>query len=304
MATLSLRRGTRIRAVVIGALIVGAAATVPARAVDAPVLVSTSVDTGWSPSADTVVARFDKVLDKEASSVTLEEVGGAEIAGWHVSFGKELNTIFLRTTDPEAPSAGAGEPLRVDGTQYQVTFMVRGDAPSAPDELQTHGPFTFLVDPDRPTLPIITSPAPLFRQEIHIGGDDQAGTPEITVIELAPADPTTPVAEFAGTAADATGTDGDTTATSGIASVELQFFNPLEDPLHPQAVVFSVILDGTDHLSAPGAAETDWRVAADEIADEDGSPMLTPGLWALRVVAFDLANNASAPSKAVQILVL
>ncbi len=302
MATLSLRRGTRIRAVVIGALIVGAAATVPARAVDAPVLEETSVDSGWSATTEAVAARFDKVLDPDGSSVTLEEVGGAVIAGWHTRV--EGTTVILSAVDPEDPNGPAGDPLRVDGTEYRATFSVVGEAPSAPDEPEVHGPFTFQVDPDRPTLPVITRPSPLFRQEIHIGGDDQAGTPEIAVIELAPADPSTPVAEFAGTAADATGTDGDLTATSGIASVELRFFNPLANPLNPEAVAFSVTLDDASHLTAPGAAETEWSIAAEDITDEDGASLLSPGLWAVRAVASDMAGSISAPSKAVQILVL
>ena len=302
MATLSLRRGTRIRAFVIGALIAGAAATVPARAVDAPILEQTSVDSGWSATREAVAARFDKVLAAEGSSVTLEEVGGAVITGWHTRV--EGTTIVLSAVNPENPNGPAGDPLRVDGTEYQATFSVVGAAPSAPDEAESHGPFTFQVDPDRPTLPVITGPSPLFRQEIHIGGDDQAGTPEIAVIELAPADPTTPVAEFAGTAADAIGDDGDLTATSGIVSVELRFYNPLSNPFNPEAVAFSVTLDSASHLSAPGAAETEWKIAVDELADEDGSSPLTIGLWAVRAVAADMAGNLSAPSKTVQILVL
>lgn len=303
MAVHITRRTSGLRAFVVGALITGVAATVPAGAVEAPALVETSVDSGWSATTEAVAARFDKVLDQAASSVTLEEVGVGEITGWYLGFGQEENTIFLTTTDLTDPAAPAADPLRVDGTDYQVTFHVQGAAPSAPDEVESFGPFTFLVDPDRPKLPVITSPAPVFRQEIHIGGEDQAGTPEITVIELGPADPTTPVETFAGTAADATGTDGDVTATSGISSVELRFFNPSLTPLAPDSVVFSVNL-GAEHLTKPGEAETEWSIGVDELVDEGGSQQLTTGLWAVRAVASDNAGNSSAPSKVVQILVI
>ncbi|HVL33697.1 MAG TPA: hypothetical protein VM600_08990 [Actinomycetota bacterium] len=151
MAATYARRGARV--IIASALIALAATTLPARAAGdpAPILASTSVDSGWSKL--TTVVAFDYgtpseefVIDRAASDVELLDRDGAKVTGV-IDRATDTSILFFK------PDGG----LRADRAPYSITVSARAVGQD-PEIDATVTERTFRVDPAAPKSPVIASP--------------------------------------------------------------------------------------------------------------------------------------------------
>lgn len=311
MAPRSMRRGLGVRAILAGGLLAIFGATIPAGAMEAPAFVASSFDTGWNPSAERVAAQFDKTLKNQGHCSTTQDPPQL-IAGCEWTYAEVFKVGETTPVTAAAANASAGidskgaiiqgksiiwvaaSSLAVDGTEYYMKVHLLGAADAAPDAYTIWTSETFTVDRGAPARPDVLSPKGLLAREVKVHGPNGA---ELVSGHVSIADPREmPLTGFTGLAADATGPDRDTTATSGLASIELRFFDVLGMPVHAQR--FAVDNVGSD--------KSTWAVAADEIVTVDAfgneSPALDPGVYVLKVAAIDVAGYVSAPSVPVQFI--
>lgn len=312
MAPRSMRRGLGVRAILAGGLLAIFGATIPATSADvpAPVFQASSFDSGWNPSTTRVAAQFDKTL-KSVKPCYDNQVPPQVVTGcdWTYAEVFEVGATepvpAAERNDSQAidPKGGivqgasiiwvAKSSLATDGTEYFMRVHLLGAAVGAPDDYTVWNSEPFTVDMGAPGKPTVESPTALMGREIKIGSEDA----EVVSGHISIADPRqVPVTEFAGVAREATGPDNDPTATSGLASVELRFYDLLGALAHKQ--VFEV--------ESVGAIESDWFVSAEDVVavDRQGneSPALDPGVYVLKVAAYDIAGYVSAPSVPVQFI--
>jgi hypothetical protein len=280
MAPGSTRRGVGVRAILAAGLVTIMAAVMPATAAaPAPNLLQSTVDSGWNLSTTQIAARFNGSL--AATSTATIQQNGVDVAGWTSSVQSTVLTM-------------SGPALLADGTVYTIAFAVTGtqqDAGSA-----TYGPFAFQVDPNGPYTPRITGPDALVDEEFQLFGEN--GVAPVRV-DVGVADPTAPASEITGVAQDFA-PDGDVSATSGIAKIELRFYDGIRQAAGLPAAVLSGRPDNfafNFFASVPAAADVEWSVDLAEVED------LSSGIWTVRAIAYDSAGNVSSPSRPLTLAV-
>jgi hypothetical protein len=249
------------------ALVAIALAVSPARAATPVALQNATGKSGWSNSQREVAAAYDHVLDS-ASTVALTDAAHADVPG-HASV-VDCATACVHT---QVLRFVADETLTIAKGPYTVVFTA---SPVGSPGTTTVDTFTFKLDLSVPLLPQITTPV----------------TPG----------PAAPDVEIAGNATDrfARSAAGipDYSATSGVARIELRFYNP--------AVAFNPLRGGSTEvfkyhreLSVACAAS-----ACPVAADWTTTVKLDPGYWTVEAFAYDLAGNRSPDSQTVSFVVL
>lgn len=255
MRSSSKRRG--LRAVLTGSLVAIAAASMPASAANpAPILLATSVDSGWSRSATLLVATYDAPLQRASGDTTLtfatlKNAAGTPLPGVSSIDSKDRKTLKFLADDDLIAAQGP----------FTVTFRAHaaGQDEGAQDAVKA---VTFELDAASPKVPSLET----FPGQI-----------------VAPGDPIL----FEGNATDVKG-------GSGVASVELHFFNPVVTfPRTDEARQYRL----TRTVTCSGGL-------CPETASFSFSPELPAGYWNVKVAAVDLAGNTSAESAPVSFLVL
>ena len=255
MRSSSKRRG--LRAVLTGSLVAIAAASMPASAANpAPTLLATSVESGWSRSATLLVATYDAPLQRASGETTLSFVTLKNAAG--------TTLPGISSVDPKDKKTLkflADDDMSAGQGPFTVTFRAHavGQDESAQDSVE---PVTFQLDAVGPKVPSLTT----YPGQI-----------------IGPGDPIL----FEGNSADVRG-------GSGIARVELHFFNPIMTlPRTDEARQYRL----TQTVTCSGGLCPDT-------ASFSFSPELPAGYWNVKVAAVDLAGNTSAESAPVSFLVL
>ncbi|MFA5891285.1 MAG: hypothetical protein WDA27_10130 [Actinomycetota bacterium] len=257
MRSSSKRRG--LRAVLTGSLVAIAAACLPASAAanPAPTLLGTSVDSGWGRSATLLMATYDAPLQRaDEDDVVVTKASLKNAAGKTLTGASSIEGKDKKTLKFVADN----EMIPGDGP-FTVTF--RAHAVGQDDGVtDTVTPLTFHLDAGVPKAPLLeTYPASI----------------------VAPGDPVV----FEGKASDIK--DG-----SGIARVELHFFNPVVTfPRTDEARQLRLTQDST---CSGGLCpqNTTFSFTAE----------LPAGYWNVKVAAVDLAGNVSPESAPIGFLVL
>lgn len=297
MAITRRARGSRSRAVLAaGLLAVVAIAAIPARSAVpvAPALISTSVGAtgGWS-DGKLVLARFDQEIRATGTTASVTESDGTPVAGNVGTAPAEFNLrhdVIVWTPNLTGRVDEFGVPLRsLPEGDYRVTFTAVSQASTLST---TVGPVDFRVDPAVPSVPELLSPVDLD----IVSGD----------------------LEISGVVSDSKGKNNGA-YKSGINRVMLYFYNAT--PLPSNYVIFNAPTGAPAPLDTIPTAQpkevTSLRRGATLTActtsiagcsgiDDFGNEVvvqdfsfaatisgLTPGLWSVKVRAFDRAGNVS-----------
>lgn len=299
MSRRSARRGRSPRAILAAGLLALAVAPLASHALGqtvSPVLVDSSVRSGWSRFTTRVSAKYNRALDLSQSTATVTDDLNVAVAG----------TLALENSNTLVWTPGAA---LSDRKAYTITFVAMSDATAVPVG-DTAGSITtpqaFKVDLKRPDNPTILQPA---------FGEMVSGAASVT-----------------GNARDKVGDapDFDPFATSGISAIELHFYElrapgfPRTPPIVPPSTTnpdpnttlgpitgylspgnLGSVVEGwvggmsrevlayrtkATICSANCLASGPWSVAM---------PDLSKGVWAVKAIAIDLAGNVSGESAGV-----
>jgi len=267
----AVRRGSKL--LVAATMAAAAASIVPAHAIiGTPVMNGNSVPNGFTKTAAVVAASYDSKIDPLLSTVTVTDVNGDPVPGSTiVALGAEKTLVF-RTTE-----AGL---FNEDLSPYTATFTARAfnqalATPSSSDVL------TFDVDFVTPFPPDVhlNEEAPLVGPTISTGDD--------LVIN--------------GDAADIVSDAG---IVSGLAKVDVHFYNPLANPQQLTQAGGPEVgsMHRTITVDCTGGCPTSQDLAIDVNAlFSDGLPV---GYWNIKVSVTDAAGNQSAQSAPMAVLKL
>jgi hypothetical protein len=256
MNPVTARRGSA-RLLVAAMIASAVAAVAPAQAAGqpAPVMLGNSVAMGWSNNARLVAASFNRVLDATGSSATVVDRDGAPVGGHH-QFSFDSKTLSFV---PQSPFSENGAP-------YTVTFTAKSlgqDVTIAP----TVESLDFSID--------VVTP---FPPDVQLNDGTQALTVSLLDDELT-----------------LNGTAADDLLGSGIAKIQVHYYNPLANPHQATLGGIPQAFSETISVDCAVACPTSTPVEID-LSD------LGTGLWTLKVSVTDAAGNRSAESGALQVL--
>lgn len=256
MTRASARKGSA--RIVLAAMVASAVAAIaPAQAAGkpAPVLQGNSVERGWSKNDRLLAAKYDLVLDMVASSMTVTDSNGTPVGGAHSFSADKLTLTFV----PQVP-------FSADAAPYTATLTARslGQDPLIASTVNT---LDFNID--------IVTP---FPPNVQLND----GTQQVTI---SVADDTLTL----------NGTAADDAAGSGIASVQVHFYNPLANPQQATLGGVPEASSTTIQIACASACPTSTPISVD-LSD------LTLGLWTIKVSVTDAAGNRSAESGSLRVL--
>lgn len=243
---------------IVAASIAVLAATASAHA-EAPLSVSdSSVRSGWTNLTKEVAVRYNLNLSVAGSTASLTSNTGAAVAGT-----PSVQGAVVRFTSALS--------LASSGSPY--TLVVRAiSATATPGTPATISVLPFTVDPLAPKLAVVQTPE-------HNSRVDGAQAVDIH-----------------GTATDRLGDNDTTTYTSGVARVEVRFFNP--------AKAFSLTGGSKEVTSLRSMIDICTGSACPTEGAWSLSKDLDPGYWTIQVIVYDAAGNTAAPTPNRSFLVL